>query len=116
MSRPQDHSGQSSDAYFQHDDTPCHKAQIISHRLQMGSTVTRPQPPSVLLWDTVQQIHNVDVQATNFQQLVTLSCQYGPKCLSDVSSTLFNLCCEEMRQFKGQRGTSKAYLRKGAAQ
>ncbi len=30
---------------------------------------------------------------------VRISCQYGPKCLRNVSNTLFNLCHEELRQF-----------------
>ncbi len=43
-----------------------------------------------------------------------LSCQYGPKSLRNVSSTLLNLCHEELRQFWRQKwfqiGTSKLYL------
>ncbi len=45
---------------------------------------------------------------------VTLSWQYGPKSLRNVSNTLLNLCHEELRQFwrqKGiQPGTGKVYL------
>jgi len=37
------------------------------------------------------------VQLTNLQQLM-LSCQNGPKSLRNVSSTLLNLCNEELRQ------------------
>ncbi len=48
---------------------------------------------------------------------VMLSCQYGPKSLSNVSNTFLNLCHEELRQFWRQKvvqpGTSKVYLIKG---
>ncbi len=44
---------------------------------------------------------------------VMLSCQYRPKSLRNVSSTLLNLCHEELKQFWSQKGvqpgTSKVY-------
>ncbi len=45
---------------------------------------------------------------------VILSCQYGPKSLSNVFNTLLNLCHEELRQFWRQKevqpDTTKVYL------
>ncbi len=102
----------SSDDYFQQDNTPCHKAQIISdwfleHDNEFTLLKWPPQSPDLNsiehLWDVVEQeIHIMDVQPTNQQQLM-LSCQYGPKSLRNVSKTLLNLCYEELRQFWRQK-------------
>ncbi len=69
----------SSDDYFQQDNTPCHKAQIISdwfleHDNEFTLLKWPPQSPYLNpiehLWDAVErEIHIMDVQPTNLQQL-----------------------------------------------
>ncbi len=113
----------SSDGYFQQDNAPCHKAQIISDwflkhdnefTLLKWPPVTRPLSNRAPLacggtgdfasWMCSRQICS---------NCVMLSCQYGQKSLRNVSSTLLNLWHEELRFWrqKGvQPGTSKMYL------
>ncbi len=69
----------SSDDYFQQDNAPCHKAQIISdwsleHDNEFTLLKWPPQSPDLNpvehLWDAVErEIHIMDVQPTNLQQL-----------------------------------------------
>ncbi len=69
----------SSDGYFQQDNTPCHKAQIMSDWFlehDNGFTLLKwpPQSPDLNpikhLWDVVErEIRIIDVQPTNLQQL-----------------------------------------------
>ncbi len=69
----------SSDGYFQQDNAPCHKAQIISdwflkHDNEFTLLKWPPQSldlkPIEHLWDVVErEIHIMDVQPTNLQQL-----------------------------------------------
>ncbi len=83
------------------------------HFTQMASTVTRSQSNRAPLgcggtrdsWMCSRQICS---------NCVMLSCQNGPKSLSNVSNNLLNLCHEELRQFWRQKwvqpGASKVYL------
>ncbi len=69
----------SSEGYFQQDNAPCHKAQIISdwfleHENEFTFLKGPPQSPDLNpiehLWDVVErEIHIMDVQLTNLQQL-----------------------------------------------
>ncbi len=69
----------SSDGYFQQDNAPCHKAQIISdwfleHDNEFTLLKCPPQSPDINpienLWDVVErEICIMDVQPTNLQQL-----------------------------------------------
>ncbi len=69
----------SSDSYFQQDNAPCHKAQIISdwfleHDNEFTLLKWPPHSPDLNPiehhWDVVErEIHIMDVQPTNLQQL-----------------------------------------------
>ncbi len=74
-----DYSVPSSDGYFQQDNAPCHKAQIISdwfleHDNEFTLLKWLPQSPDLNpvehLWDVVErEICIMDVQPTSLQQL-----------------------------------------------
>ncbi len=119
----------SSDGYFQQDNAPCHKDQIISdwfleHDNEFTLLKWPPQSPDLNpkehLWDVVERkICIIDVQPTNLQQLRDTIMSIWTKSLRNVSNTLLNLCNKELRQFwrqKGvQPGTSKGFPNKAAS-
>ncbi len=114
----------SSDGYFQQDNAPCHKDQIISdwfleHDNEFTLLKWPPQSPDLNpiehLWDVVErEIHIMDVQPTNLQQLCDAFMTIWTKISEECSNTLLNLCHEELRQFWRQKevqpGTSKVYV------
>ncbi len=99
--------------YFQQDNAPCHKAQIISdwfleHDNEFTLLKWPPQSPALNpiehLCDVVErEIHIMDVHTTNLQQLRDAILSIWPKSLRNVSNTLLNLCHEELRQFWMQK-------------
>ncbi len=114
----------SSDGYFQQDNAPCHKAQIISDWfLEHDNAFTLlkwpPQSPDLSLiehlWDVVErEICIMDVQPTNLQQLHDAIMSIWTNISEECFNTLLDLCHEELRQFWRQKrvqpGNSKVYL------
>ncbi len=90
----------SCDGYFQQDEVPCHKAQIISNWLPKHDnefTILKwpPQSPDInpkdpfgMWWDGRFTSWMCSQQICS--NCMMLSCQYGPKSLRFVSSTLLN--------------------------
>ncbi len=101
--------------YFQQDNAPSQSSnhlRLVSwtwqwvHFTQMASTVTRSQSIEHL-WDVVErEIHIMDVQTTNLQQLCDAIMTIWPTSLRNVSNTLLNLRHEELRQFWRQKGSN----------
>ncbi len=92
-----------SDGVFQQDNSPCNKVEIISNWfLVHDHEFNKFKWPAESLdlnpienrrfasWMSGRQICS---------NCVMLRCQYLPKSLRNVSSTLLNLCHEELRQF-----------------
>ncbi len=110
--------------YFQQDNAPCHKAQIISdwfleHDNEFTLLKCPPQSPDLNpiehLWDVVErEIHIMDVQTTNLQRL----CDAIMTIWTNISEECFQHLVESMpRRIKAvlktkgvQPGTSKMYL------
>ncbi len=92
-----------SDGYFQQDNAPCHKAQIISdmfleHDNEFTLLKWPPQSPDLnpteQLWDVVEW--EIRIMA-NLQQL-------RDAIMSIWTNTLLNPCHEELRQFWSPKG------------
>ncbi len=106
--------------YFQQDNAPCHKAQIISdwfleHENEFTLLKWPPQSPDLNpiehLWDVVErEIHIMDVQPTNLQQLRDAIVPIW----TNISEECFQHLVESMpRRIKAvlkATGTSKVYL------
>ncbi len=94
----------SSDRYFQQDNAPRHKAQTISDWfLEHDGEFTLLTITFGMWWNGRFASWMCSRQICS--NCVTLSCQYGPKSLRNVSNTLLNLCHEELRQFWRQSPT-----------
>ncbi len=92
----------SSDGYFQQDNAPCHKAQIISnwfleHDNEFTLLKWPPQSPDLNpiehLWDVVErEIRILDVQLTNLQQLrdaiMTIWTKISEECLQHLVESM----------------------------
>ncbi len=99
-----DYSIPSSDGYFQQDNAPCHKAQIISdwfleHDNEFTLLKWPPQSPDLNpiehLWDVVErESHIMDVQPTNLQQL----CDAIMSIWTKISEECFQHLVESMPQ------------------
>ncbi|MDF4981198.1 transposase, partial [Vibrio parahaemolyticus] len=107
----------SSDGYFQQDNAPCHKAHIISncfleHDNEFTVLQWPPQSPDLSpvehLWDVVQrEIHIMDVQPTNLQQLPDAIMSIWTK----ISEECFQHLVESLpRRIKGDRGLNVSTL------
>ncbi len=113
-----------SDGYFQQDNTPCHKAQIISdwfleHDNEFTFLKWPPQSPDLNpiehLWDVVEQeIHIMDVQPTNLQKLcdaiLSIWTNISEECFQHLVESMPQRCKAVLKTKGVQPGTSKVYL------
>ncbi len=107
--------------YFQQDNAPRHKDQIISdwfleHDNEFTLLKWSPQSPDLNpiehLWDVVErEIHIMDVQTTNLQQLCDAIISIWTNISEECFNTLLNLCHEELRQFWRQKGSNPVLVR-----
>ncbi len=106
----------SSDGYFQQDNAPCHKAQIISdwfleHDNEFTLLKWHPQSPDLNtiehIWDVVIRI--MDVQPTNLQQLRDAIMSIWTKISEECFQHLVESMPRRIEQKGVQPGTSKVY-------
>ncbi len=114
----------SSDDYFQQDNAAWHKAQIISdwfleHDNEFTLLKWPPQSPDLNpiehLWDVVEQeIHIMDVQSTNLQQLcdaiMTIWTKISEECFQHLVESMPRRIKAVLKAKGVQPGTSKLYL------
>ncbi len=92
----------SSDDYFQQDNAPCHKYQIISDWFLEHDNEQSPDlSPIEHLWDVVErEIRILDVQPTNLQQLrdaiMSICSKISDECFQHLVESMPEL---ELRQF-----------------
>ncbi len=109
--------------YFQQDNASCHKAQIISdwfieHDNEFTLLKWPPQSPDLNpiehLWDVVErEIHIMDVQPTNLQQLCDAIMSTWTKISEECLQHLVESMTRRIKFWKQkgvQPGTSKVYL------
>ncbi len=111
----------SSDGYFQQDNAPCHKAQIISdwfleHENEFILLKWPPQSsdlnPIEHLWDVVErEIRIMDVQPTNLQQLcdaiMSIRTKISAECLQHLVESIPRSIKAVLKAEGGPTGTSK---------
>ncbi len=114
----------SSDGYFEQDNVPCHKAQIISDWfLEQDNEFTLlkwpPQSPDlnpiVHFWDVVErEIHITDVQPTNLQQLrdaiMSIWTKISEECFQHLVESMPRRIKAVLKAKGVQPGTGKVYL------
>ncbi len=107
--------------YFQQDNAPCHKAQIISdwfleHDNEFTLLKWPPQSPDLNpiehLWDVVErEIHIMDVQPTNLQQLrdviMTIWTKISEECFQHLVESIPRRIKSVLKTKGVQPGTSK---------
>ncbi len=110
--------------YFQQDNAPCHKAQIISdwfleHDNEFTFLKWPPQSPDLNpiehLWDVVErEIHIMDVQPTNLQQLrdaiLLMWTKISEECFQHLVESMSRRIKAVLKAKGVQPGTSKLYL------
>ncbi len=114
----------SSNDYFQQDNAPCHKAQIISdwfleHDNEFTLLKWPPQSPDLNpidhLWDVVErEIHIMDVQPSNLQQLrdaiMSIWTKISEECFQHLVESMSRRIKAVLKAKGVQPGTSKVYL------
>ncbi len=109
--------------YFQQDNAPCHKAQIISdwfleHDDEFTLLKWPPQSPDLNpiehLWDVVErEIHIMDVQTTNLQQLcdaiITIWTNISEECFQHLVESIPRRIKTVLKAKGVQLGTRKVY-------
>ncbi len=110
--------------YFQKDNAPCHKAQIISdwfleHDNEFTLLKWLPQSPDLNpiehLWDVVErEIHIMDVQLTNLQKLcdaiMTICTKISEECFQHLVESMPWRIKAVLKKKGVQPGISKVYL------
>ncbi len=110
--------------YFQQDNAACHKAQIISdwfleHDDEFTLLTRPPQSPDLNpiehLWDVEErEIHIMDVQPTNLQQLcdaiMTIWTKISEECFQHLVESVSRRIKTVLKTKAVQPGTSKVYL------
>ncbi len=114
----------SSDGYFQQDNAPCHKAQIISdwfleHDNEFTLLKWPPQSPDLNpiehLCDVVERVIRImDVQLTNLQRLrdaiVSIWTKISDECFQHLVESMPRRIKTVLKAKVVQPGTSKVYL------
>ncbi len=110
--------------YFQQDNAPCHKAQIISdwfleHDNEFTLLKCSPQSPDLNpiehLWDVVErEIHIMDVQPTNLQKLrdaiISIWTKISEECFQHLVESMSQIIEAVLKAKVVQPDTSKVYL------
>ncbi len=110
--------------YFQQDNAPCHKDQIISdwfleHDNEFTLLKCPPQSPDLNpiehIWDVMErEIHIMDVQTTNLQQLcdamMTIWTKISEECFQHLVESMPRIIKAVLKAKVVQPGTRKVFL------